>query len=663
MKKIVQIIYIIIFFCILAFPLIAMPFAKKNGEIEKKKLEATPKIIEDGKVNTEFSTSYERWLNEQLPFRSELLIAANYVKSDIFSSPTANVIAGKDGWLFYNKTAADYMNTNAMTDQEIRAIAVTLSLIQENIENNGGKFVFSPIPNKNEIYGEYMPVFYKKADKNNLSRLYGTLSDANVNHVNLLNYFLENKDLQLYHKKDTHWNYQGAHLAYSKILDSLKVSYKPYSNATSHVEKIWRADMSKLLYPSYAEYDYQYVYENRDFDEFVFVAPKMQLSTEEQLALFMSDKEDNDTNISTEKLVKNSGMRLYMVRDSFGRALLPYMIDNFDYATFERTTCPTLVDIEPGTNMIYEIGERNLESIISTAPFMMAPIRDNIKASTEFNSDKNLLLNKDEGYAYRIYGTVDEDFIATDSRIYVQLSDGENELLYEAFPIYEEKLLKDEEVKAKVGFSIILDSSQIRLGDYNISLISGDKKTGVLKTLTIGAKEQQSDEPVEDTDDNFEFPENPYNIETAEQFMENTKIKYNGIIFSVGDDVTDEFISSLGAQTAPVQDRPQCCAADYGSITVYSFDGMQINELAGKIEGVKFDKCVKNNGLLIGLRVGMSEDDVKRLVVTEEGEAFTFDSVTFKRLAKYSDGRMIEINLQNEIVTDIYISDDSYYKK
>lgn len=485
MNKAAKIIYSALFFGICCAPLAAMPFVKGGGEIEKKSLAEKPQLIADGKFNADFSSEFDDWWSDRLPFRSQLLTGANFLKSEVFSSPVANVISGSDGWLFYESTADDFMDAHPMKERELKSIAVTLSLLEENVKGKGGSFIFVPMPNKNSVYGEYMPACYKQAEQNDLTRLYGVLDGYGVSYVNMRTLMIENKDLKLYHKRDTHWNYLGALIGYNAIMDALGREHKTYNDVDYTMTKSWRGDLDKLLYPSgEGILDYQYSFDIQ-YDDFAFTMPVGVTDTAAQLESFMSDREENDNRFRTEKTTPSTARKLYMVRDSFGRALLPFMIDNYDTAMFVRTNCPEMSMVGPRFDMVYEIVERNLRELISTAPFMNAPLRD-ITPQGEKPGENNTAFFADEAYGIRLYGTLDEGLLGDDNRIYVSLSgqDGSG-FVYEAFPIFERELLEKEALGSDIGFSMILDKSALPAGEYTVSLISGGYSSGNINTITI----------------------------------------------------------------------------------------------------------------------------------------------------------------------------------
>ena len=470
MKKL-KIIYILILIVICFLPLALMPFFQNSANLEKRELTAFPEFIKNGKFNVDFSTEFESWFNDRLPLRAYLLSASNFIKSELLKAPSSNVLIGTDGWLFYETEKADYINSNALTDDQINAVGVTLSLIEEGVKEKGGNFTFVAMPNKASVYEEHMPSSLRKSDENNLTRINNVLDKLNVTHVDMLKVMQDNKEKGIYHVRDSHWNYQGALIGYNAIMDSLNKDHKTYADATYKIEKNWRADLDKLLYPVGGFMDDQYYYDI-NYSPFRFEGGRgASQDSKAQLENYMSDKEQGDDNIKSINTTVKDGKKLFMARDSFARAILPFFIDNYAVANFKRTDNPDIVSVGENTDVVYEIVERNLHRIIATAPFMYAPIRDNVNGTT--NSGNVLKSDfKDEGYAIRLYGALDESTDMKNSRIYIELTGENGKITYEAFPIFESKLLELEGTK---GYSMFINPKDGLSGEYEVKVIVGDK--------------------------------------------------------------------------------------------------------------------------------------------------------------------------------------------
>ena len=469
MKKAFKIVYVLLFFAVLCLPMLLMPFFKNDASLEKRQLAKLPAYVEGGRLNLNFSDQFEAYVNDHLPLRAHLLTASNTLKGELLHTQASNVIVGEDGWLFYGTEAADYMNTNALTDRQIQAIAVTLSLIEEDITGRGGRFTFVPVPNKSSVYGEKMPSRFRRASENNLTRLTDALQEHGVAFTDLKSILGDSKDPLIYHRRDSHWNYRGALIGWNAIMDSLGKAHETYADAGYSTEKTWRGDLDKLLLPAGGVMDDQIIYQIHH-DSFHFTYPMGVRDPVAQLESYMSDKEEQDDLFTTKNADRRDGSALYMVRDSFGRALLPFMIDSYETATFKRTDCPNVAAVQDGTDLVYEIAERNLSRIIATAPFLYAPIREGF--STDGMADGGALeLHCDrEGYGLRLYGVLPDDLPSGDCRVYLQLEQNGACITLEAFPICENKLLG---TNARNGFSAILSNELPLHGTYTVAIITG----------------------------------------------------------------------------------------------------------------------------------------------------------------------------------------------
>ena len=353
-------------------------------------------------------------------------------------------------------------------------MAVTLSLIEEDVNARGGRFTFVPAPNKSSVYGEMMPASFRAAPENNLTRLTAELKAAGVSFTDLRQVLLEQKasgaapDVPLYHRRDSHWNYRGALVGYNAILDSLGKEHETWADAPYTVETTWSGDLDKLLLPAGGVPDDQVVWQI-DHARFRFTQPMGVRDHEAQLENFMSDKEDRDDLFTVKNLDRKDGSAVYVVRDSFGRALLPFIIDCWESSTFKRTDCPDVATLKQGTDLIYEIAERNLSRVISTAPFLYAPVREN--RSVEGLADGGAVDGKYErtGYGIRLYGALPEELPCGDCRVWLRLEQAGRVLTVEAFPIYEAKLLEGE---GSNGYSAILSKDLDLTGTWTVTAIA-----------------------------------------------------------------------------------------------------------------------------------------------------------------------------------------------
>jgi hypothetical protein len=175
--------------------------------------------------------------------------------------------------------------------------------------------------------------------------------------------------------------------------------------------------------------------------------------------------------------------------------------------------------------------------------------------------------------------------LSPDGRVYVRLSNANTSVIYEAFPVYEEKLLGGTN---RYGFSLIADASVLTEGDYSLEVISAGKSyAGVadrpLYISEAAVNEAKKAKIVSSSDDKTEsgtdetVPEDTEIVSEA-QFIEGTiadraKVIYNGTEVSVGANIND-LLEGLGPQAAPSSSAESCLTGK--PILEYYYAGMTI---------------------------------------------------------------------------------------
>lgn len=483
MKKILKFIYVAVFFLICCLPLCLWTWFSTEESVGNTKITQFPQLTdEEGNFNFQFTSQFDSYFAQHLPFRPELISIDAKIKSGIFQGESGNVIAGKDGMLFSKDTLDDYLG-QSLTDRQIYSIAKTLELIQDYTLEMGSDFVFVPMPNKNTIYPEYMPSRYVKGDSG-LLKLYETMDQLGVNYLNLTQVFDEVQDMgveeRLYHDRDTHWNYLGAFYGYNALMENLGMDGY-YGDISMESAVDWQGDLDSMIYPRFGSLDTQY-YLDVPLSDYIIVKPFLKgLSTEEVMKDLMGSSEKNDSSINTVNEGKEG--KLLMFRDSFARAWLPYLADSYGSTDITRYYPVNLTSLNSGeeTDVIVEIVERNLTTIISDTPnFNMLPADLTLEATVEEHGENTMNVETPEG-RLRIYGELSPDYFETESDIYVVFDGEEGQLVYDAFPISEEE--------SQWGYSLYVDTADFGAGAYDVSVVitnkNGDKSSGTLTEITF----------------------------------------------------------------------------------------------------------------------------------------------------------------------------------
>ncbi len=125
-----------------------------------------------------------------------------------------DVILGRFHWLFYrgNRSLDYYRGNNLFTPEECAENLLRLQALQDICDQKGITLVYMVMPNKEQVYPEYMPTYEIKSEKKRQQAFRDyVLENSDINYL----YPLEELTLgklyyDTYYPYDTHWNYWGA---------------------------------------------------------------------------------------------------------------------------------------------------------------------------------------------------------------------------------------------------------------------------------------------------------------------------------------------------------------------------------------------------------------------------------------------------------------------
>lgn len=452
--------YVILVVALCCLPMLLFPIAGEKTSAEKRELAAFPSLFEEGRFNASFSQELDAWITDHFSFRSELITANNLLKATLFStSDEDQVIVGQEGWLYFAETADDYLGQNRMSEGEIESVASVLRLMEEYVAGRGGRFVFAVAPNKNTVYPEYMPSYYRRTQKEtNLDRVTRRLAGEA--------YFADLKGAllacgeQTYHARDSHWNNLGALQGYNAIMKAAGRPHETYAGEDWEWRRIWEGDLDAMIFPKLGYKDLQAVF-----------------STEWSYTYTSNFHSEEDILIATRN--EEAEGSLLVFRDSFSNALLPFLAEQYETAKFSRAVPYTLHELETTayTTVVVEIVERNLGNLLRQAPIMPAPQRDPEETGAAAEADAVIRSRETGGYLH-YYGYAEKGAEEA-GRIYLRLTNGTEERLVEAFPVFEASLLeKETEEMGKrenhAGFSAYLPLEGY--GDYEVAAVLLEKR-------------------------------------------------------------------------------------------------------------------------------------------------------------------------------------------
>ena len=272
------------------------------------------------------------------------------------SSPTPDVILGKDGWLFYGTDGAaeDYSGSRPFTEIELEAWRDTLQHTQDWLQQQGIDYVFAVAPDKHVVYPEFMPDGVNEGlSHSRVEQLLDHLrAHSTVRVADLRPPVLSARDAgRLFHVTDTHWNDLGAFVAYRQVIEQLgNPGGPPATFDDFDRQQVMRPglDLARML-------GLKSVLEEEDL--------RLEPRTPRRARVIEPARASRalmDARVVTEQ--PGTRPRAVIFRDSFGSAMIPFLSEHFSRAVYvwQNEFDPALVLAERPQVVIQEWVGRHL---------------------------------------------------------------------------------------------------------------------------------------------------------------------------------------------------------------------------------------------------------------------------------------------------------------
>jgi hypothetical protein len=186
-----------------------------------------PQLSQRSWFSGEFQAAYERYQAENSFFHNTLVRARNQVDFSLFNIPdNASIIAGKDGYLYYEEYAvAAFLGKGKL---DIAGVTKKLELVmqlQKELKKRNVDFIFAIIPSKIRIYPEFFPSRFdpQKARATNYTRYRDIIRKdfPGLHLIDFTGYLLqckEKKQIPVFPKGGSHWSNYAVETV---VMDSL----------------------------------------------------------------------------------------------------------------------------------------------------------------------------------------------------------------------------------------------------------------------------------------------------------------------------------------------------------------------------------------------------------------------------------------------------------
>ncbi len=319
------------------------------SEMENRQLSKMPEFDTESYFNAQFTKEFDNYFNDTFPLR-DYFLQLNRCLSFIYyfegfsndnnTESEEETIQNVKGMVIYNNTIMEvYKFSEEKTEKYINCI----NQLYEECGEPETYIIIPPLP-----YEVYVPEKFKK-EENYQKQSFDFIREQSKGAVliDLTETFKSHKKEYLAFKTDHHWTGLGAYYAYSDFVKQLGLKPTKLAEYKTGVKKGFLGSLYKsiLTLPQSSAYeddkDYvKYYYAKNNCVLSKFTKDDIDMQSPEITDIIHEDYslDDNFYSIFTggeitlahiKSDVKN-GKSIMVVRDSYGHAFLPFLVDNFE---------------------------------------------------------------------------------------------------------------------------------------------------------------------------------------------------------------------------------------------------------------------------------------------------------------------------------------------
>lgn len=242
-KSRIEIVFLCVFFIFLFIP---MSFINQDeiSQTENRVLTKWyPLIKENKQINFDFGKNFNAWFNDRFYLRNRFINKyyqiLSYFSKDYYEDKRTIYNKGADfAYHKWGNSVNRYLRKDLFSEHELAEIHQKVSKLKEYCQANNVKLYIMLSNDKESIYPEYYPTYYKPND--NISRreqVYNLLlTIPNLDIISPTQRLLQAKQNRLvFLPYDTHLNTYGSYLEYEEIMSNIKNNF-PYVKQTAFTQ-------------------------------------------------------------------------------------------------------------------------------------------------------------------------------------------------------------------------------------------------------------------------------------------------------------------------------------------------------------------------------------------------------------------------------------------
>lgn len=286
----------------------------------------------------DFPEDADAYVNDNFAFRGPFLEVFHRTKYTVFGvSPSPDkTIVGKEGYFFNAGKDLDiYLGKLDLSEEQLSAFSNEWQQRSAYFDSLGITCYWLVPPLKHNVYPDFLPnsVVRRKTPtrvqvlKDHFSDEFPSLiidPSAAFQH--------QRSKTKLYYTLDNHWTYMGGEIAYELLLNEIKDDF-PTKNIPLKTNPNWESNVNRkgihrrvMGVPELEELEFVPDFENAtavEVEKYGFEPP-----------LAFAYPENFEFRYINPSIEKGSGLRALIVRDSFGKQMIPFLSQSFEESLF-----------------------------------------------------------------------------------------------------------------------------------------------------------------------------------------------------------------------------------------------------------------------------------------------------------------------------------------
>lgn len=284
-----------------------------------------------------FPSDFDEYYTDNFDLRNQLLRLNSNLKLNMLNvlPVDGEAFIGSDNWMYLVKDEMDiYLGNNLANENELQEYYDIFMYRKNFLDSIGCKYYVVIAPIKISVYPEYVPLSKRADDQETLTDQIVSLLDtvSGISIIDLRKPLINAKGgVRLFHKTDNHWNEFGSYFGYMEIMKELQKDFPQlvinelpkFKIDSIEIEAMTLANMMGI----YDDIKEQKITCSLSVKRLSYIGEKSHYSVPKNFPYVSSHemvyRVDND-----------SLPRMMMIRDSFGKTVIPYLSEHFSKSTY-----------------------------------------------------------------------------------------------------------------------------------------------------------------------------------------------------------------------------------------------------------------------------------------------------------------------------------------